>query len=60
MSEQHQTSLRDIVARLLRVAEHQVGRSLTAQEKSAIEANPTELMRRLIAIGYKLPFSLSQ
>src|SRR5690349_12335600 len=46
---------KEIVARLLRIAEHQVGRPLTARESGAITSNPAGFMKHLISIGYKLP-----
>lgn len=49
----------EIVTKLLRIAEHQVGRALTNAERTAIESNPAGLMRYLIRIGYKLPAGLS-
>ena len=49
----------EIVARLLRIAEHETGRPLAPAEMVAIERNPTAFMKGLIARGYKLPVGLS-
>lgn len=46
---------KEIVAKLLRLAEHEAGRPLTEIERTAIERNPGALMRRLLASGYKMP-----
>lgn len=50
---------KEIVARLLRLAEHEAGRSLTKVEKVTIERNPVALMKHLIARGYKIPAGLT-
>ncbi len=48
----------EIVTRLLRIAQHEMGRSLTEAERQAIQTDPAQFMRRLIATGYKLPPNL--
>lgn len=44
-----------IVANLLKLAAHEAGRSLTADETAAIQQNPAALMKHLIAKGYRVP-----
>lgn len=46
---------KEIVAKLLHLAEHEAGRPLTAIERITIEHNPGALMKRLLASGYKMP-----
>ena len=46
---------KEIVTRLLRMAEHELGRPLTAAERGAIEQDPAGLLQHLIDSGYKMP-----
>lgn len=46
---------KEIVARLLRMDEHELGRPLTAAERGAIEQDPAGLLQHLIDNGYKMP-----
>lgn len=49
----------EIVARLLRLAEHEAGRPLTAAERALIERHPAAVLKQLLASGYRMPANMA-